>query len=242
MSNAPDDSALIWHIKCTHCDWQANIQALAPYTHHHTPAAADQPICGFWEDYICAEHLEVQRNTIHLSDTGIDLESAHLRYFTESSRAQERPRCPTCRAVMQGGQALEQLPFLLQPLVDIQTWTWDKIERLQQLYQSEKHAILHLKHDTKTAHQLLRGECELSQRFHKALCKEFDINPISAPFISDIPRQFEGWEATIQYSQETLSKRMAQTAQRQEAEHQKSPAQCPDCHHHSVYLVEASTI
>ena len=239
--NTPPKS-LAWHIKCTHCEFERSVRALVPYNANNQPSTTHEDICGFWEDYICLQHFQAQRVAVHLSDVGLDIETAYLLYFTESSRTQKNPKCPICQQTMQGGQVLQDLPFWLQPLLNIYQWMLAKLAHLQHLYLSEAHSIDQTPKALNKAHQLLLAESDMLKRFHQALCKEFDLDPAIVPFINDMPANLNDWDNFLSQHKIQLEKRLEQIQARQKSEQKKQPACCPACGHESVYLIKASTI
>ncbi|PJF39041.1 MAG: hypothetical protein CUN55_15505, partial [Phototrophicales bacterium] len=113
MQNLTDYPIMRWRIRCQNveCQWQTQIVALQPFTHQKQSISSDELILGFWEDYICPVHLEVQRREVIIDTVGVPLDEAYYRYVTGQIQTTPVPLCSICQQRMQGGRVLESLPF-----------------------------------------------------------------------------------------------------------------------------------
>lgn len=242
--DTPTSRSLLWRVACSVCDWMLVIQALVPYGPANQEIGNDDmQVSGFWEDYCCPQHLCSARRRIHLSDAGTSLEDAYISLFSgQILDVESVPNCPQCRQTMHGGQTLEQLPYHIQPALELTEWLLDKSERLQQLVDVETRAVQRKETTADHVHHILLQELQLMQYFRAGMCRQFHINMIAVPFFAETPTDLAEWETHIQSLQQRLMRRRIQLQQRQRNESHKSPSVCPSCHQHNVYLIEAKTI
>jgi hypothetical protein len=239
---------LRWRVGCAACDWSMTVEALVPYgPDGHAISTQDTTapamvVSGFWEDYCCPTHLQCKRRRVHISDAGVPLDDAYTYLFAEQVRVEAVPRCSTCGQLMQAGPVLENLPYHLQPTIELLQWAVTKLQALQHLATTEQRAVQHGDTTIDTAQQLLSQELQLLQRFYRVMHREFNVNPNTVPFLQQVPAILEAWNPALDDILNRLARRDQQLQQRQHKENSKQAGMCPNCQQQSVFLMEAKTI
>lgn len=239
-----DIPILQWQIRCTHtdCHWQTRIVALQPFAAEQSPILEPEQldeVVGFWEDYICPQHFTTARRAVTVSATGVAFEEAQLLYVMGQATTTAIPRCPICDLQMQGGHVLEALPFYYDATLTVLKWL---VNELNATLRQVEIALYADDSDADDEAQIILRDITMQQSFYEAMCKNFDINRLTVPFLEISQRSLMDWHTSITENLATLAKRNEQLHQRQQQEVHKSPATCPTCHRDSIYLVEATTI
>ncbi|MBI5931166.1 MAG: hypothetical protein HY862_17785 [Chloroflexi bacterium] len=231
--------SLRWEIVCAACEWEAHLEALVPFSEHN-----DGLMNGFWEEYICPEHLEVGRRAVYVVaewERGVDVETAYIRYFSGEAQTVPVPKCSACKRTMQGGQMLNRLPFYLRPQLELQAWKLKQLENLRRMVAAEQQAVRKEKQLPEQSQVLLEAEILALQRFFGAFRDQLGLNT-PATLLNDeyFPSSLPKWEIAVKSAIEETEIRLQQIQKRQTEESLKSPAICPKCHNKSVYLRIAS--
>lgn len=243
MPSQSDLPILQWRIRCIHkgCEWQARIAALEPFTRHNNPATErtlDQ-IAGFWEDYICPTHLEVQRRAMVVNPMGVGLEEAQYLYVTGHIDTTPVPHCPICAQEMQSGKVLESLPFTYQSSLAMLKWLIGELGRIKHRIDADLHTQVA---DEAASLRDIGRDMGVLAKFYDVMCQNFEINRTVVPLLNSTDRTLTGWQATLAENLAILEKSQVQLNHRQAQEAHKSPAICPACQQQTVYLIEATTI
>lgn len=248
----PSNSGLLpimrWDIYCVSCQWQETVQAPVPFVRLESGKDVEaQPqdygrIAGFWEDYVCPEHFIITTRAMVVDEFGMDIESAYYHYVSGMGSTIPVPDCSICQRKMMGGQVLYDLPFYLGAQIELQNWVLQKTTELKRLVKIENHAIKKGEQTFDKSVQLLTAEVETITRFYDALCQQFGLKTPSLEIFGDVPDSIQEWDNSLAESLENAEYRLNQLNAREQQERQKSPAECPNCHKCTIYLLYATAV
>lgn len=206
----------------------------------------EAPISGFWEDYVCPDHLTVARRAVWVTEQeAIDPVVAWDTYRSGVGHTTPIPRCPECRQEMTGGQWIAELPLHLAPHIELRRWMVDRWRDLEILLMTQQQAIRAEDLDHETALATLREEARVFNQFHDALRRQSRLNSAPPPFEwymnatwQAVPDEWSAARADLLKRRKYDSKFLGRLKRRQAAERHKPRLPCPVCGEGTLYLHE----
>lgn len=244
--------SLRWEVRCTACEARAVVEAMIPFARigNGDPVRVDDPeapISGFWEDYICPDHLIVARRAVWVAERdAVDPIVAWERYRHAIGHTTPIPRCPQCGREMSGGQWIADLPLHLAPHIELGRWVVDRWADLERLLRLQQRAVRAGDLDHATALAILREEATAFNTFHDALRRQLRLSPTPQPPFewyqaarwSPIPDEWSAAWADLDEHRRRASDFLAGLQRRQAAERDRPRPPCPVCGRGALYLYE----